>query len=212
MFPGWYKASGEKVWGEYTNLEIHSVENQDFLSLLGKITAPAAVQCSVDSGDHVRRRSEMNASRTGQTPGEAWTQCRVSGPIWQRRRRWMYNEHIWRTSEGPGTGGGGPENFHEQLYRKRPYEIPDNIVQFSSVAQSCLTLCDPLNRSTPGLPVHHQLPESTQTHVHWVGDAIQPSHPGSSPSPPALNPSQHQSLFQWVNSSHEVAKVLEFQL
>ena len=69
-----------------------------------------------------------------------------------------------------------------------------------------------MNRSTPGLPVHHQLPEFTQTHVHQVGDVIQPSHPLSSPSPPAPNPSQHQGLFQWVNSSHQVAKVLEFQL
>ena len=69
-----------------------------------------------------------------------------------------------------------------------------------------------MNRSTPGLPVHHQLPEFTQTHIHRVGDAIQPSHPLSSPSPPVPNPSQHQSLFQWVNSSHEVAKVLQFQL
>ena len=85
-------------------------------------------------------------------------------------------------------------------------------VQFSSVAQSCPTLCDPMNRSTPGLPVHHQLPEFTQTHVRQVSDAIQPSHPLLSPSPPARNPSQHQSLFQWVSSSHEVAKVLEFQL
>ena len=84
--------------------------------------------------------------------------------------------------------------------------------QIRSVAQSCPTLCDPMNWSTPGLPVHHQLLEFTQTHVHWVGDAIQPSHPLASPSPPAPNPSQHQSLFQWVNSSHEVAKVLEFQL
>ena len=75
-------------------------------------------------------------------------------------------------------------------------------VQFSSVAQSCPTLCVPMNRSTPGLPVHHQLPESTQTQVHWVGDAIQPSHPLSSPSPPALNLSQHQGLFKWVSSSH----------
>ena len=65
---------------------------------------------------------------------------------------------------------------------------------------------------SPGLPVHHTLPEFTQTHVHQVSDAIQPSHPLSSPSPPAPNPSQHQGLFQWVNSSHEVAKVLEFQL
>ena len=82
----------------------------------------------------------------------------------------------------------------------------------SSVAQSCPTLCDPMNCSTPGLPVHHQLLEFTQTHVHQVGDAIQPSHPLSSPSPPAPNPSQNQSLFQWVNSSHKAAKVLEFQL
>ena len=69
-----------------------------------------------------------------------------------------------------------------------------------------------MNRSMPGLPVHHQLLESTQTHVHWVGDVIQPSHPLSSPSSPALNPSQHQGLFKWVSSSHPVAKVLEFQL
>ena len=85
-------------------------------------------------------------------------------------------------------------------------------IQFSSVTQSCPTLCDPINHSTPGLPVHHQVPEFTQTHVHQVSDAIQPSHPLSSPSPPAPNPSQHQGLFQWVSSSHEVAKVLEFQL
>ena len=84
--------------------------------------------------------------------------------------------------------------------------------QIRSVAQSCPTLCDPMNRSTPGLPGHHQLPEFTETRVHRVSDAIQPSHPLSSPSPPAPNPSQHQSLLQCVNSSHEVAKVLEFQL
>ena len=80
-------------------------------------------------------------------------------------------------------------------------------VQFSLVAQSCPTLCDPMNRSTPGLPVHHQLPEFTQTHVHRVSDAIQPFHPLSSAFPPASNLSQHQSLFQCVNYSHEVAKV-----
>ena len=85
-------------------------------------------------------------------------------------------------------------------------------ILFSSVSQSCPTLCDPMNRSTPGLPVHQQLPEFTQTHVHCVSDAIQPSHPLSSPSPPAPNPSQHQGLFQKVSSLHEVAKVLEFQL
>ena len=84
--------------------------------------------------------------------------------------------------------------------------------QFISVTQSCLTLCDPMNHSTAGLPVHHQLLEFTQTQVHRVSDAIQLSHPLSSPSPPASNPSQHQGLFQWVNSLPEVAKVLEFQL
>ena len=84
-------------------------------------------------------------------------------------------------------------------------------IQFSSVAQSCPTLCNPMNCSTPGLPVHHQLLVFTQTCVHQVGDAIQPSHPLLSPSPPAPNPSQHQGLFQWVKSLHEVAKVLEFQ-
>ena len=94
----------------------------------------------------------------------------------------------------------------------RTIHIINRLIQFSSVAQSCPTLHNPMNRSTPGLPVHHQLPEFTQTHVHWVSDAIQLSHPLSSTSPPAPNPSQHQSLFQWVNSSHEVAKVLEFQL
>ena len=83
---------------------------------------------------------------------------------------------------------------------------------FSSVTQSYLTLFDPMNHSTPGLPVHHRLLESTQTHVYWVSDAIQPSHPLSSPFPPALNLSQHQSLFHWVSSLHQVAKVLEFQL
>ena len=85
--------------------------------------------------------------------------------------------------------------------------IINHSVQFSSVAQSCLTLSDPMMPA-----VHHKPPEFTQTHAHQVGDAIQPSHPLSSPSPPAPNPSQHQGLFQWVNSSHEVAKLLEFQL
>ena len=80
----------------------------------------------------------------------------------------------------------------------------NNSVQFSSVTQSCPTLCDPMNHSTPGLPANHQLLEFTH--------AIQPSHPLLSPSPPAPNPSQHQGLFRWVNCSHEVAKVLEFQL
>ena len=82
--------------------------------------------------------------------------------------------------------------------------------QFSSVVQPCPTLCDPMNCSMPGLPVHQQLLESTQTHVHWVSDAIQPSYPMSSPFPPALSLSQHQGLFKWVNSSHQVAKYWSF--
>ena len=106
--------------------------------------------------------------------------------------------------------------YHLPTYlQKNPSDVPKDICllyQFSSVAQLCATLCDPMNCSTPGLPVHHRLPEFIQTHIYWVSDAVQPSHPLSSPSPPALNPSQHQSLFQWVNSSHEVTKVLEFQL
>ena len=85
-------------------------------------------------------------------------------------------------------------------------------VQFSSVTQSCLILCDPMDCSTTALPVHHQLPDLAQTHVQHVSDAIQPSHSLLSPSPPAFNLSQHQGLFQWVSSSHQVAKVLEFQL
>ena len=89
----------------------------------------------------------------------------------------------------------------DSILKSKDITLPTKVhivssVQFSSVAQSCLTLCDPMNRSTPGLPVHHQLPEFTQTHVHRVGDAIQPSHPLLSPSPPALNLSQHQGLFQ----------------
>ena len=84
--------------------------------------------------------------------------------------------------------------------------------QFSSVAQLCPNICDPMDCSMPGLPVNHQHLELTQTHTHHVSDTIQPDHPLSSPSSPALNLCQHQGLFKWVNSLHEVAKVLEFQL
>ena len=97
-----------------------------------------------------------------------------------------------------------------QLSQAGPFrELCVSSVQFSSVTQSCPSLCDPMNRSTPGLPVPHQF-AFTQTHVHWVGDVIQPSHPLLSLSPPALNLSQHQGLFKWVSSSHQVAKVLKF--
>ena len=108
--------------------------------------------------------------------------------------------------EGGKQGTAGDKN------RQQRTTCISSWFQVRSVAQSCLTLCDPMNRSTPGLPVHLQLLEFAQTHAHWVGDAIQPSHPLSSPSPPAPNPSQQQGLFQWVNPLYEVAKVLEFQL
>ena len=92
-------------------------------------------------------------------------------------------------------------------------EVYINHYVFSSVQSlSRIWLCDTMDCSTPGLAVHHQFPEFTQTHVHWVNDAIQPSHPLSSPSPPAFNHSQHQGLFKWVSSSHQVDKVMEFQL
>ena len=115
------------------------------------------------------------------------------------------HRHVWESLQGPRL------QFWQIVMTFRDFNRYSS-VQFSSIAQSCPTLCDPMNHSTPGLPVHHQFLEFTQTHVHRVSEAIQASHPLSSPSPPAPNPSQHQSLFQWVNSLHEVAKVLEFQL
>ena len=103
---------------------------------------------------------------------------------------------------------------NQENKKKQRKEIWNYIQQllFSSVTQSYPTLCESMNCSLPGLPVHHQLVDSTQIHVHWVGDAIQPSHPLSSPSLPALNLSQHQGLFKWVSSLHQVAKVLDFSL
>ena len=101
-------------------------------------------------------------------------------------------------------------NYFKSYGCLKPYVKTLHI--FSSVTQSCLTLCDPMDFSMPGFLVHHQLPEPTQMHIHSVGDAIQPSHPLSSPYLLAFNLSQHQGLFQWLSSSHQVAKVLEFQL
>ena len=129
---------------------------------------------------------------------------------WGQKLKWKIWLEYW-------TGFQDTEQWKmikEALHLTNGTQKPDGTVKigFSSVAQSCPTLCDPMNRSTPGLTIHHQLPEFTQTHVHLVSDAIHPSHPLLSPSPLAPNPSQHQSLSQWVNSSHEVAKVLEFQL
>ena len=100
--------------------------------------------------------------------------------------------------------------IHRNVNKHCVYQFSS--VQFSSVAQWCLTLCDPMDCSMPGFPVHNQPLELVQTHVHQFGDAIQTSHPLSSPSPPAFNLSQHQDLFQWVSSSLQVAKILEFQL
>ena len=115
---------------------------------------------------------------------------------------WSYNTLICSKSQG---------NNYSQRYDHRR-KTKHLSLQFSSVAQSHLILCDPMDCSTPGLPVHHQLLEFIQTHVHWVGDTIQPSHPLLSRSPPAFSLSQHQILCKWVSSSHQVAEVLEFQL
>ena len=128
---------------------------------------------------------------------------------------WVNFLPLWSIALNPFVPGGCSENSTlpgSSPLRPGHPSLCISSIQFISVAQSCLTLCNTMNHSTPGLPVHHQLLEITQTHVHRVGDAIQPSLPLSSPSPPAPSPSQHQSLFQLVNSLHEVAKVLEFQL
>ena len=122
------------------------------------------------------------------------TDAEAEAPI-----HWPPDVKNWLIGKGPDAG------------KDWRHEEKGTSVQFSSVAQSCPTLCDPMDCSTLGLPVHHQLPEFTQTLAHWISDAIQPSHPLSSPSP-AFNLSQHQDLFIWVSSSHQVAKVLEFQL
>ena len=109
----------------------------------------------------------------------------------------------------------GNERRHNFLFpcACRSYVILHSKWEISSVQSlSRVQLCDPMDCSAPGLPVHHQLPESTQTHVNWVNDAVQPSHPLSSPSPPAFNLFQLQGLFKWVSSLYQVAKVLEFQL
>ena len=119
--------------------------------------------------------------------------------------------YLWGEGSGKGQYGGRglrSTNYYTVyiISQKKKKSV------FSSVTQSCPTLCDPMDCSTSGFLVHHQHPELTQTHVHQVSDAIQPSHPLSSPCPPVFNLSQHQGLFRWVSSSHQVAKVLEFQL
>ena len=122
-------------------------------------------------------------------------------PCWEELKEWA----------GPCSCEGSWWGRMAQGWTPR-WEYNEFSVQFSSVAQSCPALCDPMDCSTPGLPVYHQLPELAQTYLHWVSNAIQPAHPLSSPSPPAFNLSQNQGLFQWVSSSYQVAKALEFQL
>ena len=111
------------------------------------------------------------------------------------RKGWRGRKKLRNTCEAHNPEVEAQKNT-KLVIGLHPPPLPHHYIQFSSVAQSCPTLCDPMNRSTPGLSVHHQLLELTQTHVHRVSDVIQPSHPLSSPSPPAPSPSQHQSLFQ----------------
>ena len=118
---------------------------------------------------------------------------------------WTSNHYF--ANKGLSSQGYGFSSGHVWTWE---LDVKVELNQFSQSVVS--DFCNPMNRSTPDLPVHHQLPEFTQTHVHRVGDAIQPSNPLSSPSPPAPNPSQHQGLFQWVSSSHQVAKGPGFQL
>ena len=119
---------------------------------------------------------------------------------------------IWATREAPLHRQDCNNHLCPLNWFSCSLICPGENLGISSVTQLCLTLCNPMDCSMPGLPVHHQLPELTHTHIHWVSDDIQPSHPLSSPSPPAFNLSQHQGLFEWVSSSHQMAKVLEFQL
>ena len=153
------------------------------------------------------KESSCNSGDQGSIPGSGWSPGRGNDSPWLENSmdRGARQATVHGVSKSPSRLSNSHFHFHSM-------HNTFSSVQFSSATQSCPTLCDPMNCSTPGLPVHHQLPEFTQIHVHRVSDAIQPSHPLSSPSPPAPNPSQHQSLFQWVSSSHEVAKVLEFQL
>ena len=126
------------------------------------------------------------------------------------RRLWVHR--CDKDSRAPGCSTELPKGLQLPLPVMSIQSFSWLSVQFSSVSQLCSTLCNPMDCSTPGFPVHHQLPELAETHVHLISDASQPSHPLLSCSPPALNLSQDQGLFKWVSSSHEMAKVLDFQL
>ena len=146
-------------------------------------------------------------------PEGSWFQIQVNHSIWYLLKLlYATCTFYW----GPAVHCRGCKGESDRSWSFRIIELSREkaclwtiTIQFSSVAQSCLTLFDPLGCSTPGFPVHHQLLELTKTRVYWVSDAIQPSHSLSSPSPSAFNLSQHQGLFQWVNSLHQVTKVLE---
>ena len=128
--------------------------------------------------------------------------------VWFFATLWTIALQAPVSMNSPGNNIGAGSHFLLQEI----FSTQESSSQFSSVTQSCLTLRDLMDWSTLGLPIHHQLPEFIQTHVHWVSDAIQPSHPLSSPSLPAFNLSQHQGHFKWVSSSHQAAKLLEFKL
>ena len=171
-----------------------------------------ARQSRSDAWDRVLR-----AGALGWPWGMGWGRRREGSSGWGTHvQPWLIHVSVWQKTTQYCKVISiqlKKKRFYHQTLARVLWALFSTRLQFSSVAQSCPTLWDPMFRSTPGLPVHHQLPEFTQTHVHRVSDAIQSSHPLSSPSPLAPNPSQHQSLFQWVNSSHEyMAKVLEFQL
>ena len=136
---------------------------------------------------------------------------------WIKKMWCIYNEisltHQKEWNNAICSNTDGPSTYHTKWsMSKKERQIPHQFSSVQSLSRVWLFAIPWINRSTPGLPVHHHLPEFTHTHIHRVGVAIQPPHPLSSPSPPAPNPSQHQGLFKWVSSSHQVAKVLEFQL
>ena len=179
----------------------------------------------------VRKKSPVSRSRAGSEFQHSWSDCKRNSRTGIKSYSLKIPGCIWPSNPSAGHTHLGNQNWKRHMYPMfitalftiaRSWKQPRclsaeewirNLWYIYTMEYSvCLTLCDPMNCSTPRLPVHHQLPEFTQTLVHRVSDAIQPSHPLSLPSPPAPNPSQHQSLFQWVNSLHEVAKVLECQL
>ena len=175
-------------------------------SLLQKFFGSSVSEGKVSTGEYAT--NHLLPKIVFKNWAKGWS-CDVS-TFWQTKRDYFRTLH-WIKWKSHVTWVFANIHFRDQLLTSTLLLFLIYFY-FSSVAQSCSTLCNPMNHSTLGLPVHHQLPEFTQTHVHRVSDAIQPSHPLLFPSLPSRNPSQLQGLFQWVNSSHEVAKVLEFQL